>query len=51
MRDFLNFSVGKEETSDLFDRIDDLIIKTILSCENVLYTAFMNQVPFNNACY
>ena len=43
--------MGKEETSDLFDRIDDLIIKTILSCENVLYTAFMNQVPFNNACY
>lgn len=31
MKDFLAFNVGKTETIDLFDRIDDLIVKTILS--------------------
>jgi hypothetical protein len=51
LKDFLGFSIGKEETGELFDRIDDLIIKTILSGENVLYTAFMNNVPYNNSCF
>lgn len=31
MRDFLAYNVGRVETNELFDRIDDVIVKTILS--------------------
>lgn len=43
--------MGKEETADLFSRIDDLIVKTILSGENILHTSFLQNVPYNNSCY
>jgi hypothetical protein len=51
LKDFLSFNIGKEETSDLFARIDDLIVKTILSGENILHSSFLQNVPYNNACY
>lgn len=31
MKDFLAYNIGRTETHDLFDRIDDVIVKTILS--------------------
>lgn len=31
MRDFLAYNVGRAETNELFERIDDVIVKTILS--------------------
>lgn len=51
MKDFLAFNVGKTETIDLFDRIDDLIVKTILSAQNMLYTSFQNNVAYINGCF
>ena len=33
------------------NRIDDLIVKTIISVENILFTAFESQVPFRNNCF
>jgi hypothetical protein len=51
MKDFLAFNIGKSETYDLFERIDEIIVKTILAAENLLYTSFQNNVPFINGCF
>ena len=39
------------ETADLFERIDDVIVKTLLSVENILFTSFSNNVPYINGCF
>lgn len=51
LRDFLAYNVGRTETNELFDRIDDVLVKTLLSAENILYTAFSNTVPYINSCF
>ena len=60
MKDFLAYNIGKSETADLFNNIDDLIVKTLLSIENTLYTSFYTSsnstssrfnVPFINNCF
>lgn len=51
MKDFLTYNIGKAETYELFDKIDEVIVKTILSAENLLYTSFQNNVTYINGCF
>ena len=60
MKDFLAYNIGKNETNELFLNIDDLIVKTLLSVENTLYTSYYTSststssrfnVPYLNNCF
>ena len=51
LKDFLEFNVGKVETVELFERINDLVVKTLLSVENLLYTSVRQSVPYINNCF
>lgn len=60
MKDFLAYNIGKNETTELFHQIDDLIVKTLLSVENILYTSYYTSststssrynVPYINNCF
>jgi hypothetical protein len=35
----------------IFDRIDDLIVKTIISIESTICNAFEMQAPFRSNCF
>ena len=49
LRDF--FSVNNINGDLIFERIDDVIIKTILSTESMNFSASEMQVPFRNNCF
>lgn len=38
-------------TKVIFERIEDLLIKTVLSIENVTFSAFEMNVPYRNNCF
>ena len=39
------------DDSELFRKIEDIIIKTIISAEPILNNAFEMYVPFRNNCF
>lgn len=48
-RDYLN--VNGINSAQIFDRIEELAVKTILSIENVTNNAFEINVPYRNNCF
>ena len=49
---FRNFLISHGENVDfLYYQIEDIIIKTILSAENVMFNTFVMQVPHRSNCF
>lgn len=45
------FKTQNINTEIIMDRIEEIIVKTILSIENTTYSAFDAQVPYRNNCF
>ncbi len=49
LKDFLK--VNNINVEQIFKEIEDIGIKTIISCENLMYQEFVNHVPYRNNCF